>query len=632
MTIMAALPRSTVWQVSDRGRRADGGGFGRWLGARSDAELAALLATRPDLVSPAPTCVDALAARATTRLSLERALNDLDQFALHVIEALVVLPCPVPTGRVQELLAVPAAPLRRCLAELCGHALAFDTGEGWRPAPGLRAAVGEPWLAGRPGRISPEPPPLDVIQNGSREVDHAAATAALRSLRATEGMLSRWGAAPPPVLKSGGLGIRELRKTATSVKVDVRAAVLYTEVARAAGLLAASGWVDGEWLPSRAFDTWREAATRQRWAALVCAWLATTRVPGLVGARDECGRLRGALGAGLDRVDAPRVRSWVLGQLAAVAPGESVSVAAILNRLAWRWPRGQHPLQVMLAETTVEEAALLGLTGLGALSVHGRALVRGGPAAAATALEAILPQPVGYVVLQGDLTAVAPGPLTAELDRELTLAAEVESTGGATVYRFSADSVRRALDAGRSGEDLLVFLEERSRTPVPQPLRYLIGDVARRHGQVRAGTAAAYLRCDDPVLLAEIAADRRAAGLRLRQLAPTVLISASSRADVLTLLRQLGYAPAAESADGALEITRASTRAEDRSGKPVPGVRPGVRSGARPGALSGMRPGVLPVQPGDQPRVQSGVQPAHAPWPAEKRALAAVRVLRSGDA
>src|SRR5256885_64235 len=88
-----------------------------------------------------------------------------------------------------------------------------------------------PPAATRPRRLA-------VMQKGPGEVAHAAAPAALGSLGASGGMLSRGGAAPPPVLKSGGLGIRELRKTATSVKVDVRAAVLYTEVARAAGLLA----------------------------------------------------------------------------------------------------------------------------------------------------------------------------------------------------------------------------------------------------------------------------------------------------------------------------------------------------------------------------------------------------------
>ena len=214
----------------------------------------------------------------------------------------------------------------------------------------------------------------------------------------------------------------------------------------------------------------------------------------------------------------------------------------------------------------------------------------------------ILPRAIGYVLLQADLTAVAPGPLTADLARELSLAADVESTGGATVYRFSAGSVRRALDAGRTGDGLLALLRERSRTPVPQPLRYLIEDVARGHGRIRVGTASAYVRCDDPAVAAEIAADRRAAELRLRPLAPTVLVSPSRRGEVLAVLRRLGYTPAAESPDGTMEITgTASRRAEDRASR--------YGAAATPCPL-----------------------PPCAPWPAEERALAAVRVLRSGDA
>ena len=36
---------------------------------------------------------------------------------------------------------------------------------------------------------------------------------------------------------------------------------------------------------------------------------------------------------------------------------------------------------------------------------------------------------------------------------ELALLADLESTGGASVYRITERSVRRALDAGRSGHD-----------------------------------------------------------------------------------------------------------------------------------------------------------------------------------
>ncbi|HUK67988.1 MAG TPA: helicase-associated domain-containing protein [Streptosporangiaceae bacterium] len=625
--------------MSGVGRRTGGDGFGTWLRRRSDAELAALFAVRPDLVTPAPAGIDALASRAARPLSLERALDGLDRFSLHVIEALLALPSPVAAGSVQGVLGVSPGALNRCLAALRARALAWQTEDGYRPAPGLRAVISAPRLPEDPGRVSAEPPPLDgtpigdsadshpagsgpvpsapgsrrVVPRGSRrdpggqhspdgshEVDAAAAAAALNALRCIEDLLNRWADAPPPVLRSGGLGIRELRKAAASVRVDLATAALLTEVARAAGLLAASGWTDGEWLPSHVFDAWRESADAERWATIVGAWQATTRVPGLVGARDEAGRLLNALGNGLDRMDAPRVRALVLRELATAAPGTSVSTDAMLRRLTWLSPRRPAALQAMLAETALREAAVLGLTGRGALAAPGRAAASGGLAEATAVLAMILPEPVGHVLLQADMTAVAPGPLTAELARELSLAAEVESTGGATVYRFSAGSVRRAMDAGRSGDDLLALLAERSRTPIPQPLRYLIEDAARRHGRIRVGAASAYIRCDDPAIVAEIAADRRAAGLRLRPLAPTVLVSSSRRGEVLAVLRRLGYAPAAESADGTVEITAAGSR---RAGDPA----------SKYGT---------PAAPGPPQ--------SFAPWPAHERALAAVRVLRSG--
>ncbi len=127
------------------------------------------------------------------------------------------------------------------------------------------------------------------------------------------------------------------------------------------------------------------------------------------------------------------------------------------------------------------------------------------------------------MLLQADLTAVAPGPLERPLAETLSVLADVESKGGATVYRFTPGSVRRALDAGQAASDLHAFLAAHSRTPVPQPLSYLIDDVARRHGHLRIGAASAYVRCDDEAVLNEILDRRRSTGLRLRRLAPTVL-------------------------------------------------------------------------------------------------------------
>src|SRR5205823_2573218 len=156
---------------------------------------------------------------------------------------------------------------------------------------------------------------------------------------------------------------------------------------------------------------------------------------------------------------------------------------------------------------------------------------------------------------QADLTAVAPGPLELGLERELALVADVESSGGATVYRIGEASVRRALDAGRTAAELHELFRTRSVTPVPQALSYMVDDMARRHGLLRAGVAAAYLRCDDEGLLAEVVADRRIEHLRLRRLAPTVVVSPQPIRRVLEVLREAGYAPVAESSDGAVLLS-----------------------------------------------------------------------------
>jgi hypothetical protein len=117
---------------------------------------------------------------------------------------------------------------------------------------------------------------------------------------------------------------------------------------------------------------------------------------------------------------------------------------------------------------------------------------------------------------------------------------------------------------------------------VPQPLSYLVTDSARRYGRLRVGTAGAYLRADDEALLAEVLADRRAASLRLRRLAPTVLAAQAGPDVVLSVLRSMGLAPAPESADGDLLIRAAPARRSE----PALLVRPGPARRLVPPAAS----------------------------------------------
>ena len=91
-----------------------------------------------------------------------------------------------------------------------------------------------------------------------------------------------------------------------------------------------------------------------------------------------------------------------------------------------------------------------------------------------------------------------------------------------------------------------------SKTPIPQPLEYLITDTSRKHGQLRVGAISSYLRCEDPAIVAQIISDKKLQQLDFRQIAPTVIVSDYGSDEVLEVLRSNGYLPAAESAQGIL--------------------------------------------------------------------------------
>jgi hypothetical protein len=214
----------------------------------------------------------------------------------------------------------------------------------------------------------------------------------------------------------------------------------------------------------------------------------------------------------------------------------------------------------MLAEWVVEEAELLGVGAHGSLTTAGRLAVAGDLAAAQDALAERAPATVEKLLLQADLTVVAPGALRPQVAAELELLADVESRGAATVYRIGERSLRRAFDAGRSADEVLAFLAGHAAHGVPQALSYLVADIGRRHGQVRIGQARCYVRSDDAALVAELARGRALARHGLRVLAPTVLVADVEPATLLDALRDAGYLPVAEDGTGAVVISRPALR------------------------------------------------------------------------
>jgi hypothetical protein len=477
------------------------------------------------------------------------------------------------------------------------------------------------------GPLHPEPPAIDAPIREVTAVDRTGAGQAMEVVRHTEALADALAAEPAPVLRSGGLGVRELRRLARGAGLTEPVAALLLEVAYTAGLLGevAGETGDAAFLPAAGYDGWRIASLAQRWVRLSRAWLLMSRMPSLVGQRDDRDRPLPALSVHIERVGAPAQRRAVLSVLAGLPPGTAPAAGDVRSVLSWHSPRrvGRVAAPGGAAassgyDAALTEAATLGLTGFGALTSYGRLLfdevetaLRADPdddplgvsqeapaqgSKAVESLDALLPPPVDHVLVQADLTVMVPGPPEPALAADLALVAEAESP---SVHRVTTDSVRRALDTGYAAADLHMLFKRRSRTPVPQALTYLIDDVSRRHGGLRVGSAATYLRGDDEALMAEVLTDRRLAALGLRRLAPTVLVTPLSAGRLLAALREAGYAPVPEDKTGAAVLTRPKA----------------PRAPARP---------PLPYRRVDDPLAQSRLTPA--------RLGGIVEQLRRGDA
>ncbi|RSO04671.1 DNA-binding protein, partial [Streptomyces sp. WAC 05379] len=324
----------------------------------------------------AVSAVSALTALFTDRTRMTALLADAPEESREVLARLVWGP---PYGQVT---ADPAARLRWLL----------DRGLLLPTAPGTVVLPREVALHLRSGRAhratEPLPPPVEPAStHGPQVVDTTAAGQAYTALATVEELLKDWHEGGPAVLRAGGLSVRDLKRTAVALDVPEPVAAFWTELAYAAGLLASDGEADERFAATPAYDEWLEQPAAERWARLAESWLAATRTAGVVGGRDAKDRTLSALGPGLDRSAAPEVRHRVLTLLAGLPQGASPAPESVLARLRWerplRGPQRDDDLRARLARWTLNEAELLGVTGRGALSAQGRALL-GAPAPAPT--------------------------------------------------------------------------------------------------------------------------------------------------------------------------------------------------------------------------------------------------------
>ncbi len=605
--------------------------FADELRARSDEDLASLFQYRPDLLSPVPNDFSSLAARASSTPSLVRALDCLNLWHYQIIEAACLLPEPFKKSELMLITSEETAFALDYLWQmgllykegnnfrtLTNLKLLFGNepaGLGpvsvgkvdfsklkdipkassdvltkltWGPPRGAITNIKKPgsaigWLLEnnilvaldshtvalprefgiklRGGKIHKElitkAGDLDGKKIEQKQIDLAAIANISTILRWCEELLHNLSDEPPTALRNGGIGVRDLKRIAEHLGVDEVCAGFVAELCYLGGLVVIDP--DDQILPTSAFDIWLTKSAEERWYSLVVLWLDTSRVSGLIGKVID--KNIAPLGPELDRAGSSLIRRTTLKVLLEnlnTAP----QLASLQKIVRWWNPQRANDDSV---EWNLREAEWLGITGQGGLSTFGSNLLA---EEAVLGVEASLPKPVDHILIQADNSAVAPGPLTAELSAEMGTIADIESRGGATVYRFSEASIRRGLDHGKTGDQIRTFLIKTSKTPMPQPLDYLITDVAKRHGRLRVGSAHTYIRCEDEGLVQQILHDKNCEHLRLRKIATQVLVTDLELTEVINELREFGYLPAAENASGVLLSQPNLRRAKSRPKPP----------------------------------------------------------------
>ncbi|CAN5494901.1 helicase-associated domain-containing protein [soil metagenome] len=361
-----------------------------------------------------------------------------------------------------------------------------------------------------------------------------------------------WQASPPAALKNGDarIGKSDVRSTAKSIGLHGDTVDLASQLAISIGLLlrnvvGRSGRgrnqrVDEVWMADPAMSaTWEVLAPLQRWARLVAEWCSP---------RIACGH------------QLLVNRHLVLWELSQLADGTGYSDESEFAT----WFRDRH------ASLGHRDAALECIADLRLLGV-----VTAGPVALTRLGRAVLADPGSVaemagpessaVVVQADLTVIAPPDLRHDLVVGLDALADLESASGAMTYRLDIARITREVQAGRTATDIVDFLAGISSVPLPDTVVRLVHDAAGRAASVRVIAAPTVVAVADPADLATACAIK---ALKLTRITDTLAVTEVSHAKVRAALERKGLAPqsivggaARQARSSAEEASRAAERA-----------------------------------------------------------------------
>jgi hypothetical protein len=495
--------------------------------------------------------VAALQVAMRDRVVVRRVVDGLDDHTAAAFDHLVASVAPVPMARLgvhywfggsHRSYGAP----RTVVDDLMATGLVgVDSGEQtiwvWLDAVvALRGGLFDSWPDAPAVTLGPLAHGLDVLPTVVLQLDR---------------MLDLWAADPVPALKTGGVGVRDVKRTAKEIGTDEHTGALLVALAEEIGLVEpvfvkanrtrTTYSEDYIWRPGAARDEWSKLSAADRWTLLVQRWLASTN----------------------DDLALVSSKTAALAYLQDLPSGQGVDGDELAAILHWSHSGLVDVGHVVVAVTELRALGLVPATGRVGLTALGRAVLDGPDAVAA-----VLPDHDESFVVQADLTLIAPPHLDVMLLARVEQLARLESDAGARLYRLDDVRIARSVEDGGDADEIVAFLRAHSTTPISQNVERFVRDAAAKAGRLRIGAAATYLSADDPLALAQAVSVKAA---KLTLVAPTVAVSPLPEGKVLAALRAKGIVLSA-TAPAVPEGGDAARRPYGRpaAGRSLPALRP----------------------------------------------------------
>ncbi len=306
-------------------------------------------------------------------------------------------------------------------------------------------------------------------------------------------------------VSKGSMGLPDVKRLSSHLGKSKEYVKAILELAKVSGVVAIS---DKRFHPTDLADSWIGADPKTRWQLVVNAWLAIV----------------GASGANELALQHSQDPSKSLNELVGSSfPLVNASAQSRIGRIP-----------------ELADAIGLSVTGFAASWLPN--VLAGKVVAATKSLEQRLPSQQERIIVQADLSIIAPGPLSSSIEIELRKFTDTENIGLATGYRISPLSLSCGLEEGLTEKQIRALLEKLSGSPLPQPVDYLISETATRFGRlkIKAGESGSVLTSTDELLATQILMDSKLKAYGLRK-SENAIVSSLEPESLYHALRDNGY-------------------------------------------------------------------------------------------